>query len=52
MLLVSSYPPLQSRKEAVVAKEPAAYGAMDPLHERYERYSEFLSQGLQVATHV
>ncbi len=49
MLLVSSYPPLQSRKEAVVAKEPAAYGAMDPLH---GRYSEFLSQGLQVATHV
>ena len=49
MLLVSSYPPLQSRKEAVVAKEPAAYGAMDPLH---ESYSEFLSQGLQVATHV
>jgi hypothetical protein len=49
MLLVSSYPPLQSRKEAVVAKEPAAYGAMDPLH---ERYSKFLSQGLQVATHV
>jgi hypothetical protein len=49
MLLVSSYPPLQSRKEAVVAKEPAAYGAMDPLH---ERYSEFLSQGLQVVTHV
>jgi hypothetical protein len=50
MLLVSSYPPLQSRKEAVVAKEPAAaYGAMEPLH---ERYSEFLSQGLQVATHV
>jgi len=49
MLLVSSYPPLQSRKEAVVAKEPAAYGAMDPLH---ERYNEFLSQGLQVATRV
>jgi len=49
MLLVSSYPPLHSRKEAVVAKEPAAYGAMDPLH---ERNSEFLSQGLQVATHV
>lgn len=49
MLLVSSYPPLQSRKEAVVAKEPAAYGAMDPLH---ERHSEFLSQGLQVATHM
>jgi hypothetical protein len=49
MLLVSSYPPLQSRKEAVVAKEPAAYGAMDPLHERYR---EFLSKGLQVATHV
>jgi hypothetical protein len=49
MLLVSSYPPLQSRKEAVVAKEPAAYGAMDPLH---ERYSEFLSQGLQVFTPV
>ena len=49
MLLVSSYPSLQSRKEAVVAKEPAAYGAMDPLH---ERYSEFLSQGLQIATHV
>jgi hypothetical protein len=32
MLLISSYPPLQSRKGAVVAKEPAAYGAM-PTHE-------------------
>jgi hypothetical protein len=49
MLLISSYPALQSRKEAVVAKEPAAYRAMDPLH---ERYSEFLSQGLQVTAHV